>query len=135
MKGSTIIKKEVGLTILVLILVNVNLVNASNEILLKSRHFTPAKGITAATKAKIEAIPKRAHVLIQLEHIPTIKGRQELEAKGIKLLSYIPNRAWTASIPSNKAVEIAAFSGVRAISEILPEDKVDHSIKEEGIWI
>ena len=122
-------KKKFLLASLFVILANVNLVNASDEILLKSRRFIPAKGISAAARTKIEAIPKRAHVLIQLEQIPTIKERKELEAKGIKLLSYIPNKAWFASIPSDKASEIAALSNVRSICEILPEDKISPVIR------
>lgn len=107
-------------SVLLFFLINVSVVSASNEILLKSRRFTPARGITAAAKAKIEAIPQRAHVLLQLNHIPTVKEREELEAKGIKLLSYIPNNGWFASVPSDKATEIAALPSVRAISETWP---------------
>jgi hypothetical protein len=120
-------KKKYFLVILFLS-INVSSLHGSNEILLKSRRFTPDKGITAAAKAKIEAVPGRAHVLIQLERIPTITERKELEAKGIKLLSYVPNKAWFASIPSDKAIEITAFSNVKAISEILPEDKISPHI-------
>lgn len=115
-------KKEAILVILSFV-TNVNIACGSNEILLKSRRFTPAKGISDAARAKIEVIPGRAHVLIQLEQIPTIKERKGLEYKGIKLLSYIPNKAWFVSIPSDKAGEIAALSDVRAISEILPADR------------
>ncbi len=100
----------------------------SNEILLKSRQFIPERGITAAAKATIEAVPERAHVLIQFERIPTIEEREGLEDEGIKLLSYIPNKAWLASIPSDKTDEIAALSHVRAVSEILPEDKISPHI-------
>ena len=114
-------------------LINIHPVSASNEIALKSRRFTPAKGITAATREKIEAIPGRAHVLIQLENIPTIKEREELEAKGIRLLSYIPNKAWLASVDSDKTGEIAALSNVRAIGEILSEDKISPYIRTHGI--
>jgi hypothetical protein len=120
MMGDRIMRKWITLVIGFVVSINLNLANANDEILLKSRRFTPAKGITAAAKAKIEAIPKRAHICMQLEHIPTIKERKELEAKGVKLLSYIPNKAWFASIPSAKACEIAALSNVKAISEILP---------------
>ena len=123
--------KKVGLVFWVLFLVNIIIVSASNEILLKSRHFIPEPGISDITKTKIEAIPERAHVLIQLEHIPTNEERKELEIKGIKLLSYIPNKAWFASIPSNKTNEIVALSNVRAISEILSEDKVHPQLKQE----
>jgi hypothetical protein len=117
-------KKGLVLAILLATLTSANSANAGDELLLKSRRFVPAKGISPAAKARIEAIPKRAHVLIQLERIPTIKERKELEAKGIKLLSYIPNKAWFASIPSDKTTKIASLSNVRTISEILPEDKI-----------
>jgi hypothetical protein len=68
----------------------------SNEILLKSRHFVPQRGITASEKANIEAIPQKAHVLISLDCYPTIEDTNHLESKGVKLLSYIPNRSWFA---------------------------------------
>jgi len=91
-------RKEIILIISFLVLINTSIVCGSNEVLLKSRRFTPEPGISAATKANIEAIPGRAHVLVQLGQIPTIKEKKELETKGIKLLSYIPNKAWFASI-------------------------------------
>jgi hypothetical protein len=104
------------------------LANDSNEILLRSRRFIPEQGITDAAKAAIEAIPERAHVIIQFERIPTNEERKGLEAEGIKLLSYIPNKAWLASISSDKTSEIAALSSVRTICEFLPEDKISPHI-------
>ena len=121
-------KKESLLAIL-FFLINVSTLSGSYEILLKSRRFTPDKGTTASARAKIEAIPGRAHVLIQLEKIPTIKEKKELEAKGIKLLSYVPNKAWFASIPSDKSSHIASLSNVRSICELLPEDKLSPTIR------
>lgn len=126
-------KKEAILVILSFV-TNVNIACGSNEILLKSRRFVPERGVSSDTRAAIGAIPGRVHVLVQLEQIPTIKERKELEAKGIKLLSYIPNKAWFASIPSDKAGEIAALSNVRAISEILPEDKICPHIIAGGFF-
>jgi len=87
-------KARAALVISLYSLINVCSVHASDEIALKSRRFTPAKGMSASAQARIEAVPRRAHVLIQLERIPTIKEKEELEGKGIKLLSYIPNKAW-----------------------------------------
>jgi len=117
------------LAILLVIHVNTSLANDSNEILLKSRHFIPQRGITTEARTKIEAISGRAHVLIQLEHLPTTDDINLLDSKGVKLLSYIPNKAWFASIPSDKTGEIASLSSVKAICEILPEDKVSPHIK------
>lgn len=126
-------KKRIALIILCATLTSIYSVNASDEILLKSRRFIPTGGITPAARTKIEAIPKRAHVLLQLNYIPTPEQRRELEARGVKLLSYIPHKAWFASIPSTKASEIAALSNVRAIGEILPEDKISPMVRERGI--
>ena len=125
-------KKEF-LCIILFLVINTSLTNASNKIHLKSRRFTPAKGVSDSAKAKIEAIPQRAHVIIQLEKIPTIEEKKELEAKGIKLLSYISNKAWFASIPSDKVSEIASLSDVRSICEIAPEDKISSTIREKGV--
>ena len=113
----------------ILFLANVCAAGEGYEILLKSRRFVPAEGISDAAKAKIESVPGRAHVLIQLESIPTNRRRKMLESRGVKLLSYIPENAWFASIPSDKAGEIAAFTTVRAITEILPEDKLSPHIR------
>ena len=114
-------------------LATVSIVSASNQILLKSGHFTPPEGITTFTKLSIEAIPERAHVLIQLTKIPTNKERKELEAKGIKLLSYVPDKAWFATIPSDKTSEIAALPEVRSICDIWAEDKVSPQIIDRGV--
>ena len=67
-------KKE-SLLVILFLFINVSILSASNEILLKSRRFTPAKGISDTLKAKARGIPQRVHVLIQLEKIPAIRGR------------------------------------------------------------
>ncbi|MCX5638863.1 MAG: S8 family serine peptidase, partial [Planctomycetota bacterium] len=125
--------REKVILITLFLFISARTVHASNEVLLKSRCFTPQPGISADAKGAIEAIPERAHVLMQLHHIPTIKERKALEHQGVKLLSYIPNNAWFASIPSDKAGEIAALSNVRAIGKILPEDKISPPIRQSGI--
>lgn len=128
------IKKRVVLILFTFIfLITMFIVNADNTILLKSRYLVPVEGVSDATKVKITSIPERAHVLIQLDHIPTNKERREIEAKGIKLLSYIPNKAWFASIPSNESEKIVNFSNVRSITEVLPEDKIAPKVRERGV--
>ena len=44
-------RKEIILIILFLVLINTSIVCASDEILLKSRRFTPERGISADTRA------------------------------------------------------------------------------------
>jgi uncharacterized repeat protein (TIGR01451 family) len=110
------------------------LANDSNEILLKSRHFIPQRGITSSEKANIEAISQKAHVLISLDRYPTIEDTNHLESKGVKLLSYIPNKSWFASIPSDKISDVLSIPNVRAISEILPEDKISPHIRAGNLF-
>src|SRR3989339_568022 len=73
-----------------------DLEDSSNKVLLKSREFIPHKGTSE-------------------------KEKEKLEKQGIKLLSYIPNKAWFASI-SGDIEEIEKISNIMAIDEILKED-------------
>jgi len=73
----------------------------TEEILLKSRKFIPSEGISSILIGKIKSkAPKKSYVILQFEHIPTKEEKKELEREGVKLLSYILNKAWFASIPS-----------------------------------
>ncbi len=103
------------------------------EIFLESRNFVPSKGIDNITKEKIKISSDKIHIIIQLYQIPNEEEKQELENKGIKLLSYIPNRAWFASIYTNKIDEISELPDIRAISGILPDDKISSSIRTNGL--
>ena len=107
-----------------------DLEDSSNKILLKSRQFTPERGVSETAKAKIKA-PEKSHVLIQFDSIPTKEEIEEFEKEGIKLLSFIPNKAWFASISSID--EIEKISNIRAIDEILNEDKISPYIKKYGV--
>lgn len=122
--------KKGSLLVIFFFFINASILRGSNEILLKSRRFVPELGVSTADKEAIEAVPGKSHVLIQLKHIPTIKEKKELDDKGIKLLSYIPNKAWFASIPSDKVNQTASLSNVRSICELLPEDKISPTIRD-----
>lgn len=97
---------------------------------LKSRQIIHSKGISTDIAAKIKAkIPNRVHILIQLDSIPNEKEREMLEENDIKLLSYIPNKAWFASVPSKDPEKIVALPIIGMIDEILPDDKISPEIK------
>ena len=116
------------------VLVTVESAWAGDQIRLKSRQFVPLKGISTEAQAVIEgARSGRAHVLIQLDRKMTRPYRKTLEAQGVKLLGYIPERAWFAAVGSDKAPDIAHFPGIRAVCEILPTDKIAPSIRRGGI--
>lgn len=124
---------KVGVWACVLVLLGAALAAGDDEIILKSRRFVPAAGLSETLRTQLPATPGRVHVLVQLEGVPTVERRAAFFEAGVKLLSYIPNHAWFASIPADQAAEVAQLAGVRAICEILPQDKLAPSIRETGI--
>ena len=104
------------------------------KIFLSSREFVPSPGISPSTEAKITTSPlERVHVLIQFYHVPNAAEREKLENASVKLLTYIPNNAWFASISKDSPAKILQFPFVRWIGEILPEDKISPIIRENKI--
>ncbi len=106
---------------------------ADDEVILKSRRFVPTSGVDEFLRGCEPDLSGRIHVILQLDDVPTVKYRVALVEAGVQLLSYIPNRAWLASIPLDRADQIASLPGVRAVAKILPEDKIAPSIREGGI--
>ena len=104
------------------------------EIVLKSRRFTPESGLSTALHRQLPMVPDRVHVLVQLEGVPGPEWRADaLRETGLRLLNYVPHHAWFASFPADQASAVANRAGVRSVCEILPEDKIAASIWETGI--
>ena len=103
-----------------------------NEISLKSRKFIPKRGMNETLKAKIKSrAPERTHILIQFNKIPSREEQKELEREGIRLLSYIPHKAWFASVTSDNE-KLLKFHNIRAITEILTDDKISPAVKNKN---
>lgn len=99
------------------------------EIKLKSRQFTPLAEKDSIFE-KMESIKvQKKHVLLQFYFIPTVEERAILEASGIKLFGYIPEKGFLASLEIRAKENKAALKNVRWIGEFLPEDKIKPSIK------
>ncbi|MEN6336922.1 MAG: S8 family serine peptidase [Phycisphaerales bacterium] len=103
---------------------------AGDEVILKSRRFVPSQGLNGTFPAVSQSSCGRMHVLIQLEGTPTIEWRAVAASAGVRLLSYIPERAWLAGIPADGVTRISQLPGVRAVCGILPEDKLAPSIRD-----
>lgn len=93
-----------------LLIIPTNLVSAndSNEILLKSRHFTPQRGVTVASKEAIEAIPQRAHVLLQLKQIPTV---EDLCCATRSIAGYLARTLSVSQLGKISSTELSLKSG------------------------
>jgi len=104
------------------------------KIFLPSRQFVPSPGISPSTEANITTSPlERVHILVQFYHIPNATERENIENAGVKLLTYVHNNAWFASICSDSPAKILQFSSARWIGEILPEDKMSPRIQDGKI--
>ncbi|MBC8422456.1 MAG: S8 family serine peptidase, partial [Chloroflexi bacterium] len=105
---------------------------------LKSRTFTPAPGVGRALKGQLERLQAkavdRAHVFLQFNKIPDKAERQALAARGVELLTYIPDRAWLASVPVTLNLDdLIASSPARWAGAILPGDKLETDLREGTI--
>lgn len=125
--------RRTGALALTLALLTAGVAIAGDEVILHSRRFTPARGLSENIVVSSEAASERIHVLIQGEDIPTAEWRASLLAKGVRLLSYVPERTWLAGIPADKALAISQIAGVWAVWEIRPEDKLAPSIRRGGV--
>jgi parallel beta-helix repeat protein len=106
------------------------------QIHLKSRKFKPlsnSKGVRQAFFMQTNTVGPRAHILIQFKQLPDKKERDDLEGFSLKLLSYIPNNAWLASINKNRISQVAALPNVRWVGMPEPEDKISPSILKQGV--
>jgi len=71
-----------------------------------------------------QAASDRVHVRIQLEGTPTVEWRAAMIPTGLRLLSYLPEHTWLASIPADATTRISRLPGVRSVRAIRPQDKL-----------
>ncbi|MBD3367376.1 MAG: S8 family serine peptidase [Candidatus Eisenbacteria bacterium] len=105
--------------VLVLVLAGTTAALAADyDIHLQSRRFTPAE--------EVMRLDEPGHVVIQFRDIPTQSEREELARNGVRLLDYIPNYAWTASVDPG-ALGALDRASVRAVFTLAPDDKVSQT--------
>jgi len=96
------------------------------EIALHSRHFTIESGRDVQSVA---GGSQSRYFILQFDKIPDKAQRQLLEARGITLLEYVPNRAWIASVDS-KGMGMPGFPlGIKA-AKLLREDKISRAVRD-----
>jgi fibronectin type 3 domain-containing protein len=105
--------------LVVLLIAAVTAGAAGYDVRLQSRRFTPAEEVMRFEEPR--------HVVVQLYDIPTDAVREELARSGIRLLEYIPNYAWTASVEPG-ALAALEPGIVRAVFPLSPDDKVSQSV-------
>jgi len=112
-------------------------IKGNYNIILKSRQFLPQKGIISEFLEKLKSTKeKRMHIIIQFYEHPTLEERTLLGSEGIKLLDYLPEYAWFASISPRDIDNIIKKDNLRSVVEIIPKDKINPNLREfgPGIW-
>src|SRR5438132_9002916 len=94
------------------------------RILLRSRQFVPERGIENSAYSRLQTATGAHHVLLQLDTIPSDADKQALAASGVRLLRYLPDHAWFASVDSMAGSRLSGIAALRWLGEIQPADKL-----------
>jgi len=102
-------------------------------IYLQSRAFVPGETDIGAFEQLADAEPNRVHILLQLDFIPRQAAKAEFEARGVKLLAYVPDYAWIASVPATNPAAVLHMPGVTWAGELTLADKLAPAIVD-NLW-
>ena len=102
---------------------------------LKNRRFTPDRGVERALAREIESRSDGVvHAIVQLYGPPTQEQRALLAAQGVRLLSYVPNNSWLASVPADVDQLRNLDAGiVRSAVRLRPGDKLSQTLRGGGV--
>lgn len=71
---------------------------------------------------------ERMHMLVQLAGPASTEDRDRLEQAGIRLLDYLPEQAWFASVARRADVSAATAAGLRWLGPIYAEDRLSPTL-------
>ena len=110
--------------------------SSAHTIHLKSGDVTPARPIGIALNQLARSDGGRVHVLLQLDFIPRDAAKAAYEKNGVKLLAYVPDYAWIASVPGQRSGGSLESAGVTWAGALTVNDKLDPMIRsgEWGSW-
>lgn len=108
--------------------------NKNYTIQLKNGAFTPQKNINGLDitilSKKIKPVNDKIYLIIQFEAIPTEVEKQAMVNDGIKLLEYIPSKAYVCEITSTLSLEVLKKNKARAIILADSALKTDPALSE-----
>lgn len=118
-----------------------NFLNAQNgkdyTIYLQSGKVSPAENITTVSISdpvfENNKFSDKYFVVIQFYQIPDETLKNELASAGVKLIDYLPNYAFTASVAGNLNLDAIRFKGIRSITALNSFQKSSPQINERRI--
>jgi predicted outer membrane repeat protein len=94
------------------------------EVKLRSRSFTPERGIASARQYLAARTGEGGHLMLQLENPGDPAGRGALEAAGVRFLKYLPDNTWLAFVPSDLFERPGARFWVRWAAPLSRDDRL-----------
>lgn len=92
--------------------------------------FVPEPGLDPALQSPVLAqAGGRTHVLLQMDHIPSLEERATLAAQGVELQVYVPQQAWITSVSAAEVTTVAALPGMRWVGEWGTSDKLSPRLR------
>ena len=102
------------------------------NILLQSGKFIPEENVNTLTKSSAvfqQSLFNNKHYLtIQFRSLPNDAAKAKMTASGIQLIDYIPNLAFTASIPANVSLDKLGSFNIRSIFQFNSVQKTNAAI-------
>jgi len=109
----------------------------SNELKLKGNNFIPEENIddyvATAQLSRKDLTQRRYYKLIQFNEMPTKAELKTIADLGINLVSYVPNKAYVASLPQSLDPQELKSINVRYIHNISQEMKLSYRLQENDI--
>jgi hypothetical protein len=105
---------------------------ADYRLMLESRQLVPEAGVSERLMAEPETM-RAGHVIVQFHDIPNDAEVRAMQSRGIRLLDYLPNMAYFASLSAGALDHLARLGGVRAVLPLEPRDKVSPRIWRHGV--
>ncbi|WP_022667070.1 S8 family serine peptidase [Desulfospira joergensenii] len=96
------------------------------------RKFTPKEMDSTAIALELGKIDaSHANILLQVDHIPTLRQRRTLEDLGIRLETPLSGHAWLASVPTSLTAEQIESIPLRWVGFLDNRDKLAPSLKKK----
>ncbi len=119
--------------------------NKEYYVKLHTREFIPQEGIKAEFSGKIRGeivSGMNPHIMVQFKQIPSLHERSLLADRGMKLLNYIGNRTWYASVSDTAALNFQlperikqhpVLGLIRSLEPVSAEDKISPGLRDKGV--
>ena len=95
--------------------------------------YTLSKPHIDSFNKSVRRYDNRAYAVLQFGQLPTPAAKKELATRGIELLDYVPQNAYTISFTGVLDAGVLQRAGARALVDLKPQQKM-HPALPKGAW-